>query len=81
MIAPSMETDGFTLLGLPLANFYLPEIMNTRVFGFTATWLFLGVFFYPLTWVIAKIYISKSLAMEQEIASWAIQNGNGGEQS
>ncbi|RJX17746.1 MAG: DUF485 domain-containing protein [Desulforudis sp.] len=63
------------LLGLPLANFYFPEIMNTRILGFTATWLFLGVLFYPLTWLIAKIYISKSLAMEHEIASWAMWPG------
>lgn len=63
------------LLGLPLANFYLPEIMNIRILGLTATWLFLGVLFYPLTWLIAKIYVSESLAMEHEIASWAIQPG------
>lgn len=58
------------LLGLPLANYYFPDIVNTRVFGLTATWLFLGVLFYPLTWVIARIYISKSLALEHEIAGW-----------
>ena len=27
------------LLGLPLANYFLPEFMATRILGFTLTWL------------------------------------------
>src|SRR3982750_3438073 len=35
------------LLGLPLANYFLPELMAKRIFGFTLTWLILGVLFFP----------------------------------
>ena len=53
------------LLGLPLANYYFPEIMATRVFGFTLTWLILGVLFFPLVWVIAYYFIKRSIALEE----------------
>src|SRR5262245_26723941 len=32
----------FALLGLPLCNYFFPELMATRVFGFTLTWFILG---------------------------------------
>lgn len=35
------------LLGLPLANYFAPALMATRVFGFTLTWFLLGVLFFP----------------------------------
>lgn len=53
------------LLGLPLVNYFLPELMATRVFGFTLTWLILGVLFFPLVWVIAWIFIKRSIALEE----------------
>jgi uncharacterized membrane protein (DUF485 family) len=59
------------LLGVPLVNYYLPEIVNMRVWGFTLSWLFLGVLFYPLTWLIARIYVTRSLALEGEISARA----------
>ena len=52
------------LLGLPLANFYAPELMAVRVLGFTLTWLVLGILFFPLVWVIAYIFIKRSIALE-----------------
>jgi uncharacterized membrane protein (DUF485 family) len=58
------------LFGLPLANLFAPDLMNTRVFGFTFSWLFLGVLFYPITWVIAWLYVKKSIAFEEEAATW-----------
>lgn len=54
------------LFGLPMANYWFPELMATRVFGFTLTWLILGVGFFPAVWVIAWIFIRKSLALEAE---------------
>lgn len=59
------------LLGLPLANYLFPSVMNVRVFGFTFSWLFLGVLFYPITWVIAWLYVKKSIAFEDEAVTWA----------
>jgi uncharacterized membrane protein (DUF485 family) len=52
------------LLGLPLANYFFPDVMATRIFGFTFTWLILGVGFFPGVWVIAWVFIRKSIALE-----------------
>jgi uncharacterized membrane protein (DUF485 family) len=56
------------LLGLPLANYFAPELMSTRVGGFTLTWLILGVLFFPFVWAIAWVFIKRSIALEQEEA-------------
>src|SRR5947209_1234608 len=52
------------LLGLPLANYFFPELMASRVFGFTLTWFILGVAFFPLVWLIAWVFIKRSIALE-----------------
>jgi uncharacterized membrane protein (DUF485 family) len=52
------------LLGLPLLNYFWPELMATRVFGFTLTWFILGVLFFPLVWAIAYYFIQRSIALE-----------------
>jgi uncharacterized membrane protein (DUF485 family) len=49
---------------LPLANYFFPEAMAMRVFGFPLTWLILGVLFFPLVWIIAWIFIKRSIALE-----------------
>lgn len=54
------------LIGLPLANYFFPEVMAKRVLGFTVAWLILGVGFFPAVWVIAWVFIRKSLALEAE---------------
>ena len=38
----------------PLVNAFLPEIAQARIGGFSATWLFLGVLFYPITWLLSS---------------------------
>jgi uncharacterized membrane protein (DUF485 family) len=53
------------LLGLPLANYFFPEVMAARVFGFTLTWLILGIGFFPAVWIIAWIFIRRSIALEE----------------
>jgi len=52
------------LLGLPLANYLAPDLMATRVFGFTLTWFVLGVLFFPFVWVISYVFIRRSIALE-----------------
>ena len=52
------------LLALPLLNYGLPVMMATRVGGFTLTWLILGVLFFPFVWVIAWVFIRRSIALE-----------------
>jgi len=54
------------LLGLPLANYFWPEVMATRVFGFTLTWFLLGITFFPAVWAIAFYFIRRSIALEEE---------------
>ena len=53
------------LLGLPLANYFYPEFMATRVFGFTLLWLILGIGFFPAVWVIAWFFVRRSIALEE----------------
>ena len=54
------------LLGLPLANYFWPEFMAKRVFGFTLTWFLLGIGFFPAVWCISFYFIKRSIALEEE---------------
>ena len=55
------------LLGLPLANYFWPELMAARVFGgFTLTWFLLGIGFFPAVWAISFYFIRRSIALEDE---------------
>jgi uncharacterized membrane protein (DUF485 family) len=53
------------LLGLPLLNYFLPELTAVRVFGFTLTWFILGVLFFPFVWIISWAFIKRSIALEE----------------
>ncbi len=53
------------LVGLPLLNYFSPAFMAQRVGGFTLTWLILGVLFFPYVWIIAKLFIVRSMALER----------------
>ncbi|HWQ93721.1 MAG TPA: DUF485 domain-containing protein [Clostridia bacterium] len=53
------------LFGLPIANFFAPELMATRFLGFTLSWLILGIGFFPAVWIIAWIFIQRSIALEE----------------
>jgi uncharacterized membrane protein (DUF485 family) len=54
------------LIGLPLLNYFQPELMATRVAGFTLTWLILGVLFFPFVWIISWVFIRRSIALEED---------------
>jgi uncharacterized membrane protein (DUF485 family) len=58
------------LFGLPLVNHFAPDFANRNVFGFTLTWLFLGVLFYPITWVLSAYFVKQSDRIESECADW-----------
>ncbi len=63
------------LLGLPLLNYFAPELMARRVGGFTLSWLLLGVLFFPYVWIIAKWFINRSIALEDaEVRLAAAEN-------
>lgn len=58
------------LLGLPLLNYFAPELMARRIGGgFTVSWLLLGVLFFPLVWVISFYFIRRSIALEDAEAA------------
>ena len=64
------------LLGLPLANYFFPEFMARRVFGFTITWFLLGIGFFPAVWVISFVFIQRSIALEErEVAGVNAEGG------
>ena len=71
------------LLGLPLANYFFPEFMAQRIFGFTLTWFLLGISFFPAVWLIAWFFIRRSIALEQaevaEVAELAEEKRGKGE--
>lgn len=52
------------LFGMPLCNYLAPEFMAQRIGGFTLSWLVLGVLFFPYVWIIARIFITRSMALE-----------------
>lgn len=58
------------IFGLPLVNLFLPDLANAPVLGFTASWLFLGVLFYPITWLLSGYFIRESDRIEAECADW-----------
>lgn len=58
------------LFGLPLVNLYLPRLADTPVLGFTLSWLFLGVLFYPVTWLLSWVFIKQSNRIEAECSDW-----------
>ena len=57
------------LVGLPLLNLYLPDVMGTKVGGFSLTWLLLAVLFYPITWLLSWSFVKGSDRIEAAIVA------------
>ncbi len=57
------------IFGIPIVNWLMPGVANQMVGGFTLTWLFLGILFYPITWVISAYFVRASDSIESDIAS------------
>lgn len=57
------------LFGLPLVNYFMPDLANRPMMGFSATWLFLAILFYPITWVLSWWFIQRSNKIEHDIAN------------
>jgi hypothetical protein len=58
------------VLGVPLVNYLQPDLANTQVFGFTATWLFLGVLIYPITVGLSFYFVAASNRIEASCSDW-----------
>jgi uncharacterized membrane protein (DUF485 family) len=71
------------VLGLPLANYFAPELMARRIFGFTFTWFLLGIGFFPAVWCISFYFIKRSIRLEEseveEVAGIEKEKGGKGE--
>ena len=65
------------LLGLPMANYFAPELMALRIGGFTLTWLVLGIAFFPFVWMIAFYFIKRSIALENEEVAEVVRDERG----
>jgi hypothetical protein len=48
--------------------------MARRVGGFTLSWLVLGVLFFPYVWIIARWFITRSMALEATEVKLAEEN-------
>ena len=58
------------IFGLPLVNYFLPNIANANVLGFTASWFFLGLLFFPITWLLSAYFVKTSDRIESECMDW-----------
>ncbi len=58
------------LFGLPLFNYMYPDAAGAQIYGFPRTWLFLGILFYPLTWLLSWVFITASDRIEAQCADW-----------
>ena len=50
------------------------ELLISRLYGaagFTLTWLILGVLFFPFVWIIARIFITRSMILEESEVEYA----------
>jgi uncharacterized membrane protein (DUF485 family) len=67
------------VLGVPLVNAFLPELSQTPILGFPASWFLLGLFFYPLTWALSTYFVKASEKLEAEEAAMirAERDGSG----
>ena len=64
------------ILGIPLVNFYLPDLAGTPIWGFTASWLFLAVLFYPITWALSFYFVNQSDRLEAQSVHWQEEIGS-----
>ena len=64
------------LLGLPIANYFAPELMAKRIFGFTLTWFLLGIGFFPAVWCISFYFIKRSIKLEDEEVAEVAREGS-----
>jgi uncharacterized membrane protein (DUF485 family) len=64
------------LVTVPLANYYAPDFMATRVAGFTLSWAVLGVLFFPFVWTISWVFIKRSAQLERDEVADAGKGGS-----
>ncbi len=65
------------ILGLPLVNRYAPAIAQARIWGFPASWLFLGLLFYPVTVALSVYFVRASDRIEAECRTYFDSDGDG----
>jgi uncharacterized membrane protein (DUF485 family) len=58
------------VVGIPLVNAFLPELATAPAYGFTLSWLFVGVLIYPITVALSFYFVGASNKIETECADW-----------
>ncbi len=58
------------IFGIPLFNYYAPDLANHPFHGFTVSWFVLGVLFFPITWALSTYFVSQSDKIEGECTDW-----------
>ena len=58
------------ILAVPLVNAFLPDLAGSPVYGFTASWLFLGVLIYPVTVALSFYFVEASNRIEADCTDW-----------
>ena len=58
------------VFGLPLVNYFHPKLANAPVLGFTFSWLFLGILFFPIIWLLSAYFIRESDRIESTCSDW-----------
>lgn len=70
------------LFVLPLFNLYQPTLAAYNIMGFPATWLFLGVLFYPITVLLSIYFVRRSDQIEAETAqAWRAETSGATDQT
>jgi uncharacterized membrane protein (DUF485 family) len=58
------------VLGIPLVNALWPDLAATPAYGFTVSWLFLGVLIYPITVALSFYFVDASNRIEADCLDW-----------
>lgn len=58
------------VVGVPLVNAFLPDLAAAPAYGFTLSWLFVGVLIYPITVALSFYFVGASNKIETECLDW-----------
>ena len=58
------------VVAIPLVNAYLPDLAAAPAYGFTLTWLVLGVLIYPITVALSFYFVAASNRIEEACTDW-----------
>jgi hypothetical protein len=54
------------LFTIPLFNYFMPAVATVQIFGFTVSWLVVGVVIYPVIWGLAYYFVGTCKKFEDD---------------